>query len=276
MTTTESASTAEGRRPAGRRIVVIVAVGLACLNIAQWARGWVAEQTFAKEMAAAVSPRSTIDRFHNIFYNSPNTLGRNTWLGIPTIQNPNDVWITQELLFDVKPDFVVEAGAYMGGSAAMWAMFLREINPDGRVLTIDIQDLPESTKALPIFKERVEFLLGSSTSPEIVEKVRSRVAGHKVVFILDSNHHRDHVLAELKAYADMVPVGSYIIVQDSNINGHPVQIDPRGPAADHIGQPGPMEAIQAFVPADGRFVIDVSRERLMITTNPKGYLRRAK
>lgn len=197
-------------------------------------------------------------------------------MGIPTVQNPNDVWITQEILVDVRPDFVVEAGTFAGGSAVMWAMILREINPAGRVITIDIEDIPDATKALPIFKERVEFLLGSSTSPEIVGKVRSRVAGHKVVFILDSNHHRDHVLAELKAYADMVPVGCYIIVQDSDINGHPVVLDPKGPAASYIGQPGPMEAIQAFVPVDGRFVVDVSRERLMITTNPKGYLVRVK
>jgi cephalosporin hydroxylase len=276
MTTTDSASTIKGRGNRGRRILLIVAIGLACVNIAQWAKGWAAERTFANELAAAISPRSTIDRFHNIFYNDPNTLNRNLWLGIPAVQNPNDVWITQEILFDVKPDFVVEAGALAGGSAVLWAMVLREINPAGRVITIDINDLPESTKALPIFKERVEFLLGSSTSPAIVEKVRSRVAGHKVVFILDSNHLRDHVLAELKAYADMVPVGCYIIVQDSDINGHPVNIDPQGPAASYIGQPGPMEAIEAFVPEDGRFIIDVRRERLMITTNPKGYLLRAK
>jgi cephalosporin hydroxylase len=246
------------------------------VNIAQWAKGWATERAFASELAAAVSPRATIDRFHNIFYNDPNTLNVNLWMGIPTVQNPNDVWITQEILVDVRPDFVVEAGAFAGGSAVMWAMILREINPESRVITIDIHDLPDSTKALPIFKERVEFLLGSSTSPTIVEQVRKRVAGHKVVFILDSNHVKDHVLAELKAYADMVPVGCYIIVQDSDINGHPVNIDPNGPAASYIGLEGPMEAIQAFVPADGRFIIDRGRERLLITTNPKGYLRRAK
>jgi cephalosporin hydroxylase len=276
MATADGAPASGGRENRGRRILLIVAIGLACVNIAQWAKGWATERAVARELAAAVSPRATIDRFHNIFYNDPNTLSRNSWLGIPTVQNPNDVWITQELLVDVRPDFVVEAGAFAGGSAVMWAMILREINPDGRVITIDIHDLPDFTKALPIFKERVEFLLGSSTSPAIVEHVRKRVAGHKVVFILDSNHVKDHVLAELKAYADMVPVGCYIIVQDSDINGHPVNIDPNGSAASYIGLEGPMEAIQAFVPADGRFIIDRGRERLLITTNPKGYLRRAK
>jgi cephalosporin hydroxylase len=276
MTIAANASESLGDRNPGRRILIIVAIGLACINVAQWAKGLFVERVAAKELAAARSPRATIDRFHNIFYNDPHTLNQNTWLGIPAIQNPNDVWITQEILFDVKPDFVVEAGSFLGGGAVLWAMLLREINPSGRVLTIDIRDLPEPAKQLPIFKERVEFLLGSSTAPDIVAKVRSRVAGHKVVFILDSNHQRDHVLAELKAYADMVPVGCYIIVQDSDINGHPVLIDPNSPAASYIGQPGPMEAIETFLPWDGRFVADLSRERLMITTNPKGYLRRVK
>lgn len=176
----------------------------------------------------------------------------------------------------MKPDFVVEAGTYMGGSDVLWAMILREINPSGRVITIDIQDNPSLARQLPVFKERVEFLLGSSTASDTVPAVRRRVAGHKVVFILGSNHLRNPVLAELKAYADMVPVGSYIIVQDSDINGYPVILDPNGPAASYIGQPGPMEAIAAFPPSDGRFVVDLSREPLMLTMSPKGHLRRVR
>jgi len=274
MTTADSASAADGRENRGLRIALIVAIGLACINIAQWAKGWAAERTSTKELAAAVSPRSTIDRFHNIFYNDPNTLNRNLWLGIPAVQNPNDVWITQEILVELKPDFVVEAGAFMGGSAVLWAMILREVNPAGRVITIDIEDRLREAKELPIFKERVEFILGSSTAPEIVKQVKDRVAGHRVVLILDSNHRKDHVLKELRAYADIVEPGSYIIVQDSNINGHPVDIDPNGPAAYYAGQPGPMEAIEEFLPLDKRFVVDLTRERLLVTMNPKGFLRR--
>jgi len=176
----------------------------------------------------------------------------------------------------VKPDFVVEAGTFMGGSAVLWAMILREINPSGRVITVDIDDYPSEAKKLPIFKERVEFLLGSSTAPDIVKQIKERVAGHKVVVILDSNHLKDHVLAELHAYADIVQQGGYLIVQDSDINGHPVWLDGSGPAGSYAGQPGPMEAIQAFLPTDPRFAIDRDRERLMLTMNPSGYLRRVK
>lgn len=81
----------------------------------------------------------------------------------------------------------------------------------------------------PIWRERVEFVKGSSTDPSIVAELRRRVEGHRVLVILDSDHSKDHVLAELKAYAPMVSVGSYLIVQDTNVNGHPVRNE-HGPA----------------------------------------------
>lgn len=263
-------------KPSGKRLLALVAIGLAAINIAQYAKGVMAERVFAAEQRTALSPQATIDRFHILFYNDHQTLGRNLWMGIPTEQNPNDVWITQEILFEVKPDFVVEAGAYMGGSAVLWATILREVNPAGRVITIDIEDRLREAKELPIFKERVEFMLGSSTAPEIVKQVKDRVAGRRVVLILDSNHRKEHVLKELFAYADIIQPGSYIIVQDSNINGHPVDLDPNGPAAFYAGRPGPMEAIEEFLPIDKHFVVDLTRERLLMTMNPKGFLRRVR
>ena len=265
-----------GKSARSKRLLIIVAVGLGCINVAQFAKSMLADRTFATERRELLSPQSTIDRFHNLFYKNPNTIERNRWMGIPTIQNPNDVWITQEILFEVKPDFVVEAGAYMGGSAAMWAMMLREANPSGRVITIDIKDMTSEARKLPIFKERVDFMLGSSTSPEIVEEVKRRVAGHPVVVILDSDHRKAHVLNELKAYADIVQKGGYIIVQDSNINGHPVVLNSRDWAGSYVNQPGPMEALTEFLVADKRFRIDLGRQRLMLTMNPNGYLRRVR
>ena len=257
-----------------KRILVIIAIGLVSINIAQFANGVLAERALAEEQRKVLSPQAATDLFHNLFYKNRNTLERNQWLGLPAVQNPNDVWITQEILFEVKPDFVVEAGTFMGGSAVLWAMILREVNPAARVITIDIHDLVSEAKKLPIFKERVDFLLGSSTAPEIVAEVKRRVAGHNVVVILDSDHRKNHVLKELMAYADIVQPGSYIIVQDSDINGHPVVIEPQGPASSYAGEPGPMEAIQEFFTLDKRFKIDLDRERLMLTMNPNGYLRR--
>jgi cephalosporin hydroxylase len=259
-----------------KRILAIVAVGLACLNLAQSAKGFLDARASDEEKRVLLAPHATIDRFHNLFYNSPHTLLANRWMGIPAVQNPNDVWITQEILSEVKPDFVVEAGSYMGGSAVLWAMVLREINPRGRIITIDIEDRISKAKRLPIFQERVDFLLGSSTAPGIVAEVKRRVAGHSVVLILDSNHLKEHVLQELAAYADIIQPGGYIVVQDSDINGHPVVVDPNGFAGDYAGRPGPMEAIDAFLAIDKRFEVDSSRERLLLTLSPRGYLRRVK
>jgi cephalosporin hydroxylase len=257
-----------------KRLLTIVTIGLACLCLVQFVTAKLAERTFAKERDALLSPSATIDRFHQLFTTSKDTITRNLWMGIPAMQNPNDVWITQEILYNVKPDFVIEAGTFQGGSSVLWAMILREINPQGRVITIDIQEQATEAQKLPTFKERVDFVLGSSIAPNVVAEVKRRVAGHKVVLILDSNHRKEHVLAELRAYADIIQVGGYIIVQDSNVNGHPALIDPDGPVYPFSGRPGPWEAVAEFLAADKRFAIDGDRERLLLTLNPSGYLRR--
>ncbi len=272
---------ADPRRAGPLRLVVLVAIGLGALNVAQYVAGamnqCVADDELRAErakLATATAPQETIDRCHQIFYKNPGGISRNRWFGIRAEQNPNDVWITQEILFETKPDVVVEAGTFMGGSAALWATMLREINPQGRVLTIDIRDLSAEAKKLPIVQERVDFLVGSSIAPEIVAEVKRRTAGKKVVLILDSDHHKAHVLAELRAYADIIQPGSYIIVQDSNINGHPVVLDDGYLAGDYLGQPGPWEAVEEFLATDHRFQIDLGRERLLLTMNPHGFLRR--
>lgn len=270
-------------QPRWLRIFVILMVGLCALNVVQYfvrvmdERTWAAQQKEdASRLSEALSPRAAVDRFHRLFYEAPNTLYQNRWLGILAEQNPMDVWITQEIIYEVKPDFVVEAGTFRGGSAVLWAMIAREANPQARVITIDIKDFTEDARKLPLFKERVDFLLGSSTAPEIVADVKRRVHGHKVVMILDSDHHKGHVLKELKAYADIIQPGGYLIVQDSNINGHPIFLNEGYLAASYRGQPGPWEAVEEFVNMDDRFKIDLSRERLMLTMNPHGFLKRVK
>ncbi len=207
----------------------------------------------------------TIARFTRVFGKSPTTLWPNKWLGIPTIQNPMDVWVTQEIITEVKPDFVVEAGTFKGGSAAIWAMVLEQVNPRGRVITIDIEDqVGRAAMRLPVVQERVDFLIGSSTDPAIVAEVRKRTRGKRVLVLLDSAHTKEHVLAELDAYSPMVPVGSYLIVQDTG--GVLIQ-DPN---------PGPAQALEAFLAKDHRFEPDRNRERMLLTMHPKGYLKRVR
>jgi cephalosporin hydroxylase len=210
------------------------------------------------------SKQEIIDSYHKLFYES-NVWETTRWLGVLTQQNPNDAWIHQEIIVDVKPDFIVEAGTLHGGSAALWATILQQVNPNGRVITIDIEDKAAEAKKLPIVRQYVDFLIGSSTDPAIVAEVKKRVEGRKVLVILDSDHSKGHVLAEMKAYARFVSVGSYLIVQDTNVNGHPV--------AANFG-PGPMEAVQEFLASNQQFKPDEKAERLMFTLHPKGYLKR--
>lgn len=205
--------------------------------------------------------------FHELFYYSDKTWQANKWMGILTQQNPNDVWITQEIIYEVKPDFIIETGTLNGGSALIWAMLLEQINPEGKVITVDIEDLSGEAKKRQIAQQKVQFLLGSSTSPEIIEKISAQVQGKRVLVILDSDHRKDHVLKELQLYSPFVPVGSYIIVQDSNVSGHPIEWG---------DGPGPMEAIEEFLQKNTTFESDLSRERLLFTMYPKGYLKRVR
>jgi cephalosporin hydroxylase len=193
-----------------------------------------------------------------------------TWFGINTLQHPYDVWTTQEIIFQVKPDFIVETGTYKGGSAALWAGILEHANPDGRVITIDIEDVVES-RELPIVKRRVEFLVGSSTDPAIVAKVAERVQGKKVLVILDSLHEAQHVAGELRAYAPLVSVGSYVIVQDTHL-GDTVPFWWYEPPKDWIA--GPLKAVEEFLASNDAFVADPTREGFASTNNRHGWLKR--
>jgi cephalosporin hydroxylase len=204
---------------------------------------------------------------------NPDGMFANTFMGIPTIQNPTDVWITHEILYEVKPDFIVEAGTLQGGSAALWSTFLEQIHPSAKIITIDIRDQVTAAKELPIVKKRVEFLIGSSVDPEIVEQVRKRVAGGRVLVILDSSHTEEHVYNELQAYHDMVSLGSYLIVQDTGMG---IPRYERWPNAPPGGQAGADLAVRRFMKDNPQFQTDLWRERLVMTNNPGGFLRRVR
>lgn len=226
-----------------------------------------APQTPAPTTAARpMTDEEVITRFHQIWYESKATWAQNRWLGLQTLQNPMDMWITQEIISEIKPDYFIECGAWEGGSAAIWASVLSQVNPAGKVISIDITDRMAAARKLPIVKSHVEFMLGFSTEPKIVDAIAKRVQGKKVVVLLDSDHSKANVAQELKAYAPLVSVGSYFIVQDSNVNGHPVM--------PNFGEGGPWEAVTEFLATNKNFEIDKSRERLLFTFCPNGFLRR--
>ncbi len=212
--------------------------------------------------------RDVVNNFHKLWWHNQNTFRENKWIGVQAQQNPMDIWIIQEIIVETQPDFIVETGTLNGGSALVWATILQQVNPNGRVITVDIDDRAQEVKKFPLWKEKVEFFLGSSVAPEIVGAVRQRVEGKKVMMILDSDHQKDHVLKELLAYSPFVQLGGYIIVQDTNLNGHPVHRQSSGP--------GPMEAVEEFLLLDKNFEPDHGRERLLLTFSPGGFLKRAK
>lgn len=246
----------------------VAIAGSATLSLSVQADTTEAARAAGPQIGFTDEEREVIRKFHLLYAAKSGGVFNSRWFGVVTLQHPFDLWVTQEIIAEVKPDFVVEAGTYHGGSAIIWAMLLEHINPSASVITIDIKDMREKrAKQMPIARRKVKFLLGSSTDPKMVADVKRRVAGKKVVLILDSLHTKDHVLDELRAYWQIVPIGSYIIVQDSVINGHPL--------APWSG-PGPWEAVEAFLKENNNFEIDKSRERFLVTNNPNGFLRRVR
>jgi len=203
--------------------------------------------------------RQVSDLFHRMYYGLPQRTWKSTsWLGTRIWKCPLDMWIYQELITRVRPDVILETGTNAGGSAHFLATICDQLG-SGRIVTVDIETLPNRPQ-----HERITYLEGSSTAPEIVARMAQEASG-TVMVILDSDHSRAHVLEELKAYAPLVTPGSYLIVEDTNINGHP--------ARPGWG-PGPTEALQEFLPSHPEFRVDSDCEKFFMTFNPGGYLQR--
>ena len=204
--------------------------------------------------------KAAVSRAHDVFYAS-NAWTEATWLGSQALKNPLDLWIYQEIMAETRPDFVIETGTYRGGSAHFLASVC-DLLGSGEVVSIDIEPRRDDYPAHP----RITYLAGrSSTDPDVLEEVRERVGGRRTMIVLDSDHSQGHVDAELEAYAPLVPVGCYLIVEDSNIG----QIRP-----DLM--PGPLQSIETFLAARSDFAIDREREKFLLTFNPSGYLKRVR
>ncbi len=197
-----------------------------------------------------------------------------TWMGRPLIQFPQDMMATQEIIWRVKPDLIIETGIAHGGSLIYYASLLELIGGDGRVLGIDI-DIREHNRAEiekhPMFK-RIEMIQGSSIDEEIAGRVREFTKGTRsVLVILDSNHTHTHVLKELEFYSPLVTKGSYLIVFDTIIEDMPEDFFPDRPWGKGNN---PKTAVWEFLKTNDRFQIDKEIEsKLLITVAPDGYLR---
>lgn len=217
-----------------------------------------------------------LDAFHTLAYANLLYAKREPlWRGVPICKLPSDLWTYQEIIFETKPHLIIETGTWSGGSAIYLAAMQDTVVEDGTVITIDITHEAITPDAAALLRDEAVFdLVGSSTSDNVLERVRSMVNhlrdmrdDFRVMVILDSDHSKDHVLAELRAYAPFVTKkGSYIVVEDGNVNGHPVLPD--------YG-PGPYEAVEAFLQENDDFEVDRARdEKFLVSLFPSGFLRR--
>jgi cephalosporin hydroxylase len=201
-----------------------------------------------------------------------------TWLGRPIIQYPQDIVALQEVIWNVKPDLIIETGIAHGGSLILSASILHLINEDGHVLGIDIDIREHNRKEIenhPLSK-RIKMIEGSSINKNIINTVYEFSKGKKrILVILDSNHTHEHVLEEMKAYAPLVTKDSYLIVFDTAVEDVPADYDWGGRPWGKGNNP--KTAVWEYLKTHDEFQIDASiHNKLLITVAPEGYLKRIK
>ncbi len=199
-----------------------------------------------------------------------------TWMGRPIIQYPQDMIAMQEIIWDIKPDLIIETGIAHGGSIIYYASIL-ELIGKGEVLGIDIDIRAHNRTEIeshPMSK-RITMLEGSAISPEIIEKIKPFLDGKKTVMVcLDSNHTHDHVLAELQLYSPFVTVGSYLVAFDTIVEDLPADLYADRPWS--IGD-NPKTAVWEFLKSNDDFVINNEIDnKLLVSVAPSGYLKRVK
>jgi cephalosporin hydroxylase len=199
---------------------------------------------------------------------------RNQWYGVPILQYPTDLMLYQELIERIKPDVIIETGSDWGGNALYLASVLQNVNPQGKIVTVDIdaRHWKQSMEKLSIvgkdqLLQRILFLEGDSSSPEIVKQAAQYIpANGRVLVILDSLHTREHVLKELLAYADLVSPDSYLIVNDTQLEGWY--------RSDKMS--APRLAITEFLATTDRFQLDPAMNKFYVSCARDGFLKRVK
>ncbi len=198
-----------------------------------------------------------VQAFHELYYGSCVWANDTKWFGHSVQKCPLDLWIYQNILFETQPDFIIETGSGYGGSA-LYMAHICDLLGRGKIISVDIKDIPRPKH------DRITYLTGSSVDGEVLKSVKDLVPEHALV-ILDSDHTCKHVLQELRMYEHFVAKGSYLIVEDTDVAGHPV-------CPDH--GPGPFEAVTEFLLLNKHFKIDLACEKFLMTQNPGGYLKR--
>lgn len=232
------------------------------LNIAKMTSG---ESTEAKD--SAMNFMETTEKY-KYSYNFK-------WLGRPILQYPQDIIAMQEIIWETKPDLIIETGIARGGSIVFYSSILELLNNNGKVIGIDI-DIREHNKLAieshPLYKN-VKLIEGSSTEECTLDEVKNFINENnlkKIMVVLDSNHTHTHVLKELRTYSPLVTKGNYMVVFDTAIED-----SSQANCEDRPWGKGnnPKTAVWEFLKETDRFTIDKSVEdKLLITVAPSGYL----
>lgn len=200
-----------------------------------------------------------------------------TWMGVPIIQLPADVMATQEIVWATRPDVIIETGVARGGSVVFMAAML-ELLGKGKVVGIDVDIRPHNRKTIeghPMAK-RIVLIEGGSTDADVVARVRSEIPqSATVMVVLDSDHSRDHVLAELRHYGPLVTPGCYLVVADTML-GYlaPGEAPPNRSKVWERGDE-PLSALKAYRQETDRFEPDeVMNGKMIFSSSFGGFLRR--
>lgn len=213
---------------------------------------------FLQRVIPGIVPRKVyIDGFHRLYQYDVNTWQNTYWFGVKTLKCPLDLWVYQEIIWELRPDILIETGSAHGGTAMYFAA-LFDLIGHGEVITIDVADFDVS-------HPRITKIIGDSVSSEVISTVQEKVGNKTAMVVLDSDHRKEHVLEEMKLYSKFISIGNYMVVEDTDINNHPV-LPGWGP--------GPMEAVEEFLSSRNDFEVDRSREKFMLTCSPKGWLER--
>ena len=188
-------------------------------------------------------------------------MSQSSYFGVRALKSPIDHWVYQEIIFETKPDVILEIGNHNGGGTLCLA-HLCDLLGKGRVIGLDVshEAIAERVRRHP----RITFIEGDACrSFGVVKQMIAK--GERVLVIEDSSHTYENTLNVLRSFSELIQPGDYLIVEDG-ICHHGLDVGPR---------PGPYEAIETFVRENADFAIDRKRESFLITWNPKGYLKKA-